>query len=116
VEDRLFVMSTAFVPPNFEGGMRVWVKTPDEIRQIVAQAQADSTQKVVSFCGHSSTAQWLGVEACRGELDGAGLSCHDRLAGIRPLRRPAPGEELAVNPENYQGFIMSPLTPGEQAF
>lgn len=112
--DRIFVMSTAFIPPNFEGGMRVWVTTPEKIREIVAQA--DTTQKIMSFCGHPSTAQWLGVETCRGELDGQDLSCHDRLVGIRPLRRPTPGEELEVNPENYQGFIMSPLTPWEQAF
>ena len=114
MSERLFVVSTAIVPPNFHGGMIVMTRTPEGIREVIQDARAIGIP-VITYVGHPATAGFLGVPIARTRdtLDGASLTFYDRLVGIRPLVRPEPGVELEVTPENFQGFILCPAQPAE---
>ena len=115
--NRIFVVSTAVVPPGFKGGLLVLLLPPEEVKELVREAMLEQvehgTVRVISACGHEATAQFLGVEVSRREISGSNLTYRDRLVGVRPLRRPTPGEELPFTVGGFEGFVLSPLQPSE---
>ena len=100
-----YIMSTPVIPPNFVGTISAHFSGPGAIVNAI-KTWRSYDRPIKSFCGHQATAAFLGVEMHRGELSGADLQIGDVLVGIRPLRRPTPGEELEIIPANFQGFIL----------
>jgi len=110
---RIFVMSTPIIPPHFRGIVASRTVSPESITVSIGTWIASGVE-VVSFCGHSQTAEFLGVEMNRGELSGRDLKPGDQLVGIRPLRRPQPGEEITIDIDNFQGFVMEVIDVAPQ--
>lgn len=98
-----YIISTPFIPPGFEGKVEVKTISLTLVREMA------SHKDVISYCGHQASADWLGVPMFRGELKASDLQVGTELIGVRPLRRPNPGEELEFTPENFQGFILTIL-------
>lgn len=101
---RLYVGSTPFVPAGWSGTIRVEHIPLEEVGSILADA-AERGDEIISFVGHPGTARYLGVPMSRAE---ASLAPGQRWVGIRPTRRPKPGEELdpALDPSAFVGWVM----------
>jgi hypothetical protein len=134
--NRLYVGSSPFVPAGWSGTVRVTSgHTPETILAAVdaswpgniwaeevgdAQNAPASPEAILgipsrghlnygeSYCGHPGTARFLGVQMNRAE---SRFESGQVWVGLRPLRRPAPGEELdpASDPSAFEGWVMEVL-------
>lgn len=109
-----FVGSTPFFPPGFVGRAFVESLSVTQARDYV-RGLLDAGAEVVSFCGHAASAEYLGVPLSRVE---APIPDQTQVwIGIRPTRRPAPGEELSPQqtPEAFVGWrmVVTPATRKE---
>jgi len=106
IPDRpLYVGSTPFVPAGWEGTIRISHVPVGHIVRLLNVARQDG-RRIISFCGHPASADYLVVPCNRGEAD---LKPGQTWVGIRPTRRPKPGEEL-VPPRDFIGWMMEVLS------
>lgn len=96
---QLFIGSTPFVPAGFSGTVQIRHCSVEEIRKMIA----DTVSTVQSYCGHEGSARFLNVPMNRGQVPAPEAGDTQHWVGIRPTRRPQPGEEL--DPTKDSDFV-----------
>jgi hypothetical protein len=95
--------STPFVPPGFDGLIRVMRCPIETVRKIASSAIGEG--RAVSYIGHPETANFLGLPVSRDQVDLQEFQ-GSLWFGLRPIRRPNPGEEIKIVEENFLGWMM----------
>ncbi len=103
--DRIIVGSAPFFPPLLEG-RRITAVVEGVSIHYVKRAVKDA-RRVVSFCGHRDTAEFLGVPYCRDTAGPEYFVPGVVWVGIRPVERPDPGEEVPVDVDEFVGWKMT---------
>ncbi|MBN1882516.1 MAG: hypothetical protein JW885_10120 [Deltaproteobacteria bacterium] len=102
---RIIVGSAPFFPP-LEAGERLTVVIEGiRLREVVKAIE--TADEVVSFCGHEDSAHYLGVELNREAAPREYFRHGIVWVGIRPVKRPMPGEEVDVFSERFVGWRMT---------
>jgi hypothetical protein len=100
---RIFVGSAPFFPPLEEGDTITAVVegiSIEEVKRLIAESD-----EVRSYCGHEDTAEFLGVAYNRKSAPRRFFKPGCVWVGIRPVKRPAPGEELEVDNNHLGEFV-----------
>ena len=100
----LYVGSTPFAPAGWSGQIEVEAFSLDEAKALVEAARAEGDE-VVSYCGHPASARFFGVDVNRASAPAPTPGETQEWIGVRPIRRPNPGEELSPEktPEAFVG-------------
>jgi len=103
--NRIVVGSAPFFPP-LEAGEKLTVVVEGILLREDVKA-IETADEVISFCGHEDSAHYLGVELNREAAPREYFRSGIVWVGIRPVKRPMPGEEVDVFSERFVGWRMT---------